>query len=887
MGERVNVAAEEELRSKRNKRNSAMMETELKLNGLASPNSLSSTRRDSNERDSTIKEKPKRDSQPPSPEEDGEGDYLPIVLDHASLPNSPDPTQLENIIENPVLGFAAQSPLPANPQIEKPIAEEPITATPRQEPSPPVTFERRSSAASIDRRSSAVSIERKSSISTIAKEATEALGRKMSLRSRRKNSKSHNAAGSQDWKLGDIPKRKNSGAPSDVPESAPLKSAIPDFPVPPSTTPLETRPTGISIADVNPTSERSASPPASPAQFIMRNDSVSISEVSTALTPTSVTFDGKSTPPTKTSSLPSVSPPIPTRHPHHHSPKTSIAFPQHSAKTSVSISLHSPNRSMTEPPHARRPSLSAQQRRPSTSDKAEKPAHHSSKVSMSYISVASSSRPSTAESDKASGFLEAPLTPLFPASQFGPSPQLPSIPSPGVFNFEDEMSQAWLQQERKGSVASLGHKRGQSNSSQTGSMFSKMTSSLRHTRSISADQRPATHAGQPSKGHSKNPSKSNNESNNALAVAEEEKAELRRQLRHSTNQIVELELKLQDGDEKDELVESKLEGQRDALAGVEAEREMALQELKVLLKHRYALDSNSPNDRGLRDTCDKILNDFEESLEKLKINMREQIKDYTSVRTQLVEETGRLRTLRDNYLEEAQQLNKQNNQLSDLNNDIQRNMDRTPNHSKSMSDSRGFSLFKTQHRKDSPTTGSISSVQSVLFKNDLAHPMYFESKKSGEQSYVDSPMSKASDSTVIADEPVLSKAVVTRVSDQDSSELPPPPKKFNWKKNTAALKKNAVKGFKSVWSGDTNILVTSPGTTISSPQLVSSSSQGNGLNILLPQPRGSFDNLQSEAFKTHTFYPKTFKRWQKCGFCGDKLTGSEVRCIGVSLSCQS
>lgn len=881
MGERVNVAAEHELRSKRNKRNSAMIETELKLSGLASPNSLSSTHRDSNERDSTIKEKPKRDSQPPTPEEDGEGDYLPLVLDHASLPNSPDPTQLENSIESPILGLAAQSPLPANPQIEKLISEEPLKTPPAQETSPPITFERRSSAASVDRQSSPVNIERKSSIGTIAKEATEALGRKMSLRSRRKNSKSHNAAGSQDWKLGDIPRRKNSGAQSDLPESAPLKSAIPDFPVPPSTTPLETRATAMSIADVNPISERSASPPASPAQFMMRNDSVSISEVSTALTPTSVTFDGKSTPPTKTSSLPSASPPIPTRHPHHHSPKTSIGLPQHSPKTSVSISLHSPSRSMTEPPHTRRPSLSAQQKRPSTSEKAERPAHHSSKVSMSYISVASSSRPSTADSDKASRLLEAPLTPLFPALQFGPSPQLPSIPSPGVLNFEDEMSQAWLQHERKGSVGSMGHKRGQSSSSQTGSMFSKMTSSLRHTRSISADQKPATHSRQPSKGHSRNPSKSNNESNNALAVAEEEKAALRRQLRHSTNQIVELELKLQDGDE---IAETKLEGARDALAGVEAERELALQELKVLLKHRYALDSNSPNDRGLRETCDKILNDFEESLEKLKINMREQIKDYTSVRTQLVEETGRLRTLRDNYLEEAQQLNKQNNELSDLNNDIQRNMDRTPNHSKSMSDSRGFSLFKAQHRKDSPTAGSISSVQSVLYKNDLAHPMYFESKKSGEQSYVDSPMSKASDSTIIADEPVLSKAVVTRVSDQDSSELPPPPKKFNWKKNTAALKKNAVKGFKSVWSGDTNILVTSPGTTISSPQLVSSSSQGNGLNILLPQPRGSFDNLQSEAFKTHTFYPKTFKRWQKCGFCGEKLTGSEVRCIGVSSS---
>jgi hypothetical protein len=257
-----------------------------------------------------------------------------------------------------------------------------------------------------------------------------------------------------------------------------------------------------------------------------------------------------------------------------------------------------------------------------------------------------------------------------------------------------------------------------------------------------------------------------------------------------------------------------------------------------------------------------------------------EIKEYTSARTQLIEETGHLRSLRDNYLEEAQQLNKKNDELSDLNNDIQRNMDRTPLHSKSFSDTRGgFTLFKNQH-KNSPNNQSISSSHSSIFKmggDALPHPMSLDSVKTAETPVMESPMSRLSDSTV-TEEP-LREAVVTRVTDQDVAQ----PKKFNWKKNTATLKKNAVKGFKSVWSGETTILVSPPQSTISPPHLISSTSQGNGLNIILPQASvtaASMLEMPSEIYKTHSFHPKAFKRWQKCGYCGEKLSGTEMRCIG-------
>jgi hypothetical protein len=79
----------------------------------------------------------------------------------------------------------------------------------------------------------------------------------------------------------------------------------------------------------------------------------------------------------------------------------------------------------------------------------------------------------------------------------------------------------------------------------------------------------------------------------SVAEVDEEKAALRRQLRKSANQIVELEMKLQEDEyEKVEVVESKLEGSRDALAYIETEREVALTELKVLLKHKYAAENS-------------------------------------------------------------------------------------------------------------------------------------------------------------------------------------------------------------------------------------------------------------------------------------------------------
>jgi hypothetical protein len=68
--------------------------------------------------------------------------------------------------------------------------------------------------------------------------------------------------------------------------------------------------------------------------------------------------------------------------------------------------------------------------------------------------------------------------------------------------------------------------------------------------------------------------------------------------------------------------------------------------------------------------------------------------------------------------------------------------------------------------------------------------------------------------------------------------------------------------------------------------LISSSSQGNGLNILLPQPSpaSTFDSYQSEYYKSHSFHPKAFKRWQKCAYCADKLSGTEVRCTGTPIA---
>jgi hypothetical protein len=200
----------------------------------------------------------------------------------------------------------------------------------------------------------------------------------------------------------------------------------------------------------------------------------------------------------------------------------------------------------------------------------------------------------------------------------------------------------------------------------------------------------------------------------------------------------------------------------------------------------------------------------------------------------------------------------------------------------SKGDKAGFNLFKTTHKRDSPNHQSVSSVHSLV----ASHPMYFESKQSvNDVPLAESPVSRVSDTTIIPDE---STPTAPARAETDPSQPPKKVKMNYWKKNTSALKKNAVKGFKSVWSGDTNVLMNSP-QSISAPQLISSSSQTSGLNILLPvsagispSPSSTFDSYYGEAYKSHSFHPKAFKRWQKCGYCGEKLTGTELRCNGTS-----
>jgi hypothetical protein len=755
---RIHRAAEDELRSKRVSTHlSAVEQTELKLSGLTSPRSSDPTGKES-----SLQKTEAKKSESLIVETGGEL-LIPVVLDQCSLPNTPDPTQ-SPVFESPVLGFKQHVPQATDPETATPKPKEPTEpTTPQSNPVP-------------------VAHERNSSLGRIAKEAKEVLGQRLSLRSRRKNSRTNSGMESPVWKLEDIPRR---------------RSAIIDLP--PATL-AEVSPPPTTSPEV---SAEVPSPPVSPPQFQLRKGSGS--EVSS---PVSLNFDGKNTPPTTvaTNSLPSMSPPVPTRHPDHHSPKQSVTVP-----------FQSPQREEVVPavpdPEVLDPEVPVEE---------------------------APSRRSSVSSDI-----------KFKASHNSISPQLPSLQASGSMNFEDELSKVWLQHELPKPTTNHSH-----------TPSASSTNGQRHRRGSSVDQK------LPSRQLSKS---------KTFTPPEEETSIPQGKLRKSTQQIVELELKVQEDEAEVLAAEDRLESAREAFMGVETEREMTLKELKVLLKHRYALQNN----KSLRteETCERILRDFEDSLEKLKDQMRQQITEYTAVKTGLVEETTKLRALRDNYLEEATQLNRKNDELADLNNDIQRNMDRAPAHQKSSS---GFSIFKSSsggyHRghAQSPTAVSISSVQSTVFKNDLAHPMYFEPQMSGDTPVTDSPNSRISDSTVIMDEP--KKAVVTRVIEPNDI---PAPKKFNWKMNTSQFKKNAVKGLKSVWSGDTNVLVSSP-ITISAPQLITpSSSLNSGLNISLSSSVGSDF---SDLYKSHSFHPKTFKRWHKCLQCNEKLSGTELRCTGTTLT---
>ena len=635
-------------------------------------------------------------SAPTTPALRGLRDDVAFIPDSSSLPNSPD---LGRRGAKESLDQGENEPSPANHTNRTAFTEQ-IKPPVRHQTTPLV-------------------------LPSMAHEDTERPTRKLSLRARRKNSKGHSTSSSQEWKLQDIPQRKNS-ITRDRQES-------------------------ITVPDSDMFYHHPKQAPDADEKYSMP-ESYSRSPESAATTSALTTRI-------------------------QHSPQSSIAASRRSLTEPINTSLNSIVKSVTSGHKS----------------------NHTSNPSASYFSI-NSSRPSTASSQESEEESATKRAYLEIAAQ------LPSIPSPGLHAFEDELRPLFPRENRKDSIR------------------------MKELEELAREENPFA-----------------------------------KTVRDSVTGIND------SGPEDGSAQSREFERDNEDLVELEKEKQVALKELKILLKHRYALEEPS-NVLGVRETFDGILQEFEASLAQMKEDMRLRIKEYTTEQKRLMGEISRIRSEKYNLLEDSEEF-KNRDELLDIGSDTQRNVDRA-SHTKALSEGAvGVNLSK--YNKKSPTAASISSV---LFQDDITHPMSFESDKPVISPVIATPVLNISENT-IHPEAAIGNVVVTYVTDQKNEDLVPVPKKVNyWPLNTA----KAVKSLKNVWSKETTL---APGHFISSPRLVSSSSHGSLTATSTPQPspRPSYD-LQQEAYKSHSFQAKTFKRWQKCGYCGEKLSGTELRCSGDTSS---
>lgn len=144
----------------------------------------------------------------------------------------------------------------------------------------------------------------------------------------------------------------------------------------------------------------------------------------------------------------------------------------------------------------------------------------------------------------------------------------------------------------------------------------------------------------------------------------EENAVLKSELRKSTMKIAELEMKLAMNETNSSIDPTKIEEQRTQLAGLESERESRIRELEVWLIGKDGKDFDTFKKDSIRNLA--------KELENLRNTYEAQVQELSIQRGTLVEEISRLTRIRDQTIQDTEQLNMKNTQLMDLNNEITR-----------------------------------------------------------------------------------------------------------------------------------------------------------------------------------------------------------------------
>ncbi|KAI9807448.1 MAG: Rho-type gtpase-activating protein [Piccolia ochrophora] len=265
----------------------------------------------------------------------------------------------------------------------------------------------------------------------------------------------------------------------------------------------------------------------------------------------------------------------------------------------------------------------------------------------------------------------------------------------------------------------------------------------------------------------------------------ENTAALKHELRRSAQKIAELQARVNSTADIQTL-DTKLREKRSTVAFLATREEIMVRELEVLTEHvADAKNSQKPLDMdGLKS---KIAREFALSLERVKETFAAEVEDLIHQKHQLVDENTNLNRLRDQAIQETEQLNSKNAQLADLNNELtQQIQERYRTHREH---GMGFDSPKP------PTNGLGIYGNHHKDKSDAS--MDTREFRAGSAYGISTPGTQTSLADQNEAEPatVLTAPHVINIRKGQA-------KKFNWKKGGQSVAKGMSKGLKGAFSSN-------------------------------------------------------------------------------------
>ncbi|KAI5779305.1 hypothetical protein EDC01DRAFT_312233 [Geopyxis carbonaria] len=144
---------------------------------------------------------------------------------------------------------------------------------------------------------------------------------------------------------------------------------------------------------------------------------------------------------------------------------------------------------------------------------------------------------------------------------------------------------------------------------------------------------------------------------------------LKQELRRSTQRIAELEAKL-NNTVSAKALEHNIQEKRNTVALLETERETFLRELMVIKERLEA--SRDGQTLNMADVNSELIRGVTRELEDLKETLKSDIQTLVAQRDQLMDDVESFGRLREQAIQETEQLNMKNAQLADLNNELTR-----------------------------------------------------------------------------------------------------------------------------------------------------------------------------------------------------------------------